>query len=207
MQAPAPITSVKTLAERALWARNRLDKTQQEIADAAGVSQGTIGNIESGERKKPRELVSIAAALRVRPEWLANGIGAVDPTSEFPPPVAHDMSEARNYPSLKTVSWGALHMTDLSQPFLLEVIDGAFGEEIPAGSVMRLEPGLRPRAGWPFLVRDREGRHYLRDYEQGPGSAWRAVARVKRGFAPLESVEHGLTIIAVMRGVDYFWKD
>ena len=117
------------------------------------------------------------------------------------------MSEAENYPADLTVAWVGLPMADLSRPFKLEVIDGAFGADIPVGSKMRLEPGLKPRAGWPVLVKDKTGKHYLRDYEQGPGDTWRAVARVPRGFAPLDSEEHGLKIVAVMRGVDYYWGE
>lgn len=92
---------------------------------------------------------------------------------------------------------------DLSQPFELEVIDGAFGEEIPPGSSMRLDPALSPLPGRPILVKDREGNFYLRDYQSGPGGRWKAVARVSRGFDPLDSEDHGLEVVAVMKGFDY----
>lgn len=42
------------------------------------MSQGTIGNIESGERKRPRELLAIARALYANPEWLETGRGEWD---------------------------------------------------------------------------------------------------------------------------------
>lgn len=47
--------------------------TQPALAERAGVSQGTIGNIESGLRKRPRNLLTIAAALGVSPQWLETG--------------------------------------------------------------------------------------------------------------------------------------
>ena len=48
-------------------AREAAGLTQPQLAKKAGVSPGTIGNIESGTRKQPRELLAIAAALRVTP--------------------------------------------------------------------------------------------------------------------------------------------
>lgn len=55
----------------------RLEKgwSQTELADKAGVSQSAIGNIESGTRKRPRDLLSIAKAVEVRAEWLETGRG------------------------------------------------------------------------------------------------------------------------------------
>jgi transcriptional regulator with XRE-family HTH domain len=46
-----------------------------QLAEEVGVSQSSIRNIESGFRQRPRELVSIARALRVSPEWLETGKG------------------------------------------------------------------------------------------------------------------------------------
>jgi transcriptional regulator with XRE-family HTH domain len=93
MQVSDQITLVKNIAERLKHARERLDPvpTQDEVAKKAGVSQGTIGNIESGARKSPRELLAIAKALGVNPQWLKTGEGAMIPsqqggaTSERPP--------------------------------------------------------------------------------------------------------------------------
>jgi transcriptional regulator with XRE-family HTH domain len=67
------ITDVKTLANRIKESRERLKLTQAGLAKASGVSQGTIGNLESGIRKSAREILSIAAALGVSPQWLATG--------------------------------------------------------------------------------------------------------------------------------------
>lgn len=66
---------LETLAERLVWARERKEWTQQELADKAGVSQGTIGNLESGARLTARKIASIARALEVDPNWLADNKG------------------------------------------------------------------------------------------------------------------------------------
>lgn len=88
---------------------------------------------------------------------------------------------------------------DLNRPFELEVMDDALGPEIFKGCIALLDPHRAPEPAWPVLVRDRDGNHYLRDYEAGPGGRWSAVAR-SRGYQPMESEEFGLTIIAAMEG-------
>lgn len=75
MQARRILTVVNTIAERLKQAREDKGLTQPELAERSGVSAGTIGNVESGLRKNPRELLAIAAALEVNPEWLKTGKG------------------------------------------------------------------------------------------------------------------------------------
>lgn len=75
------ITNVKNIAERLAHARSVREWTQLELARHAGVSQSTIGNIESGARQSPRELLAIAAAVGVSPEWLKTGKGLQAPQS------------------------------------------------------------------------------------------------------------------------------
>jgi transcriptional regulator with XRE-family HTH domain len=80
MQGGAPIaTAMKTLAERTKEARERLGMTQQELADAAGVAQGTIGNIERGRGQRPREAAKIARALKVNLDWYLYEEGPMEP--------------------------------------------------------------------------------------------------------------------------------
>lgn len=75
MQVRTTITAVNSIAERLKQAREDKGLTQPGLAERAGVSQGTIGNVEAGLRKNPRELLAIAAALNVEPEWLKTGKG------------------------------------------------------------------------------------------------------------------------------------
>ena len=67
---------MKTIAERVKAVRQELGWSQVRLAAEVGVSQSSIGNIESGFRQRPRELVSIAKALQVSPEWLETGKGS-----------------------------------------------------------------------------------------------------------------------------------
>jgi len=73
---------MNTLKERLTWARaqkterDQHEFTQQDLADKAGVSQGSIGHLESGRTKTSRRLTAIAHALGVDPVWLAEGKGS-----------------------------------------------------------------------------------------------------------------------------------
>lgn len=68
---------MKTLAERMAWARAQKQLSQSELAKLAGVSQSTIGNLESGLRQSARRIANIADALSVSAMWLAEGIGEI----------------------------------------------------------------------------------------------------------------------------------
>jgi phage repressor protein C with HTH and peptisase S24 domain len=69
------IRDMKNLAERLAFARERMGLTQGVLAKMAGVSQGTIGNLEAGLRNSTRSILEIAAALGVDATWLSTGKG------------------------------------------------------------------------------------------------------------------------------------
>ena len=70
---------MKTVAERLRFAREQRGWTQSQLAAASDVSQGTIGNIESGARQSRGSLPKIAKALGVSHDWLADGEGEMVP--------------------------------------------------------------------------------------------------------------------------------
>jgi len=59
--------------QRLREARERANLTQEQLADAAGVSQQAICGYETGRRSGGRyaTVIAIAAALGVDPAWLA----------------------------------------------------------------------------------------------------------------------------------------
>lgn len=66
---------MNTIAQRLKAARLEKGWSQAHLAAEAGVSQSAIGNIESGLRQRPREVVALARAVGVLPEWLETGSG------------------------------------------------------------------------------------------------------------------------------------
>jgi len=76
---------MNNLAERLIWAREQKGLTQDALAKQAGVSQSTIGNLESGIRQTARKIIEIAAALNVDPMWLASGQGVAKPSATSEP--------------------------------------------------------------------------------------------------------------------------
>lgn len=94
--------------------------------------------------------------------------------------------------------------SDLGRPFLLKLWEDSLAPEFQAGGVGRFEPATTraPSPGRPVLVKDSADNFYVRDYVEGIGGRWRAEART-RGFLPLDSQDHGLTLVAVMRGYDW----
>ena len=58
------------ISDRLREAREARGLTQAQLADLSGVSQGTIGNVESGLRGYGKSIVDIARVLGVSPEYL-----------------------------------------------------------------------------------------------------------------------------------------
>jgi transcriptional regulator with XRE-family HTH domain len=78
---------VKTLKERLIYARELRGLSQAELAKRCKCSQGTIGNVESGERETLRNLVMVARVLNVSADWLFDGKG---PKPEKTVAINHD---------------------------------------------------------------------------------------------------------------------
>lgn len=64
-----------SLAERLKTARKTAGLTQNQIAEAVGISQPTYQALESGKVKKTSYMIEIAKVLRVNSNWLATGQG------------------------------------------------------------------------------------------------------------------------------------
>ena len=75
---------MKTIAIRLKHARDQRGWTQAQLAIAADVSTGTVGNIESGARQSKGSLPQIAEALSISHKWLATGAGEMRVKSDWP---------------------------------------------------------------------------------------------------------------------------
>ena len=70
---------MNTFADRLRYTRLLRGLTQAELAKAARVSQGAIGNYERGLRRSAKNIFKIATALGVNALWLDQGVGAMEP--------------------------------------------------------------------------------------------------------------------------------
>jgi len=70
---------MKLMGDRLKEAREDAKLTQDQLAARSGVSQGLIGQIESGRNKGSRYVFALASALQVSPLWLAEGKGSRQP--------------------------------------------------------------------------------------------------------------------------------
>lgn len=70
------LTKEKTLAsfaERLTFLREERQLTQAQLATKSGLSQATIGNLETGRNKGTKKILELANALQITPEWLIHG--------------------------------------------------------------------------------------------------------------------------------------
>lgn len=65
-----PTVDKKALGRRVALRRNKLGLSQAAVADAIGMSQQGIYNIEHGSTARPRLLGELAAVLSTSPDWL-----------------------------------------------------------------------------------------------------------------------------------------
>jgi len=103
-----PMTVVITLGERLKHSREALGISQAELARKAGMTQGSIGNLETGTRKSAKNILVIAHALGVDPMWLQYG------TSQYKPPKAEE-KPAAYMPGLHPWPFAGVHQTEWSR--------------------------------------------------------------------------------------------
>lgn len=208
-QLTGPITPVNSIGQRIKAARTTQGISQAELARRVGVSAGTIGNHEAATRAKPRELLAIAEALGVTPEWLERGTGPMHWTdaqhaSKGRAPhnrhVAQTVSHASDSHSLPILSWEALMLEVPKTLFVLPLRDDALAPQFSRGLAVVWSATRRPAPGRLVLVRDKHGRDHARVVYAGsePGE-WRAVA-LNPAFPTFDPIADGLTILAVHRG-------
>jgi phage repressor protein C with HTH and peptisase S24 domain len=63
------------LSQRLKAARKHANLTQKELADAAGVSQPVISQLEGGASLKSVHIAKLATTCKVDPLWLSEGVG------------------------------------------------------------------------------------------------------------------------------------
>ncbi|MDW3714107.1 helix-turn-helix domain-containing protein [Pseudomonas sp. 2023EL-01195] len=67
------------ISERLKQARKHAGLTQSELAERAGITQASVSELERGLSRSSAHLVKLAMVCGVRPQWLAEGVGSMEP--------------------------------------------------------------------------------------------------------------------------------
>ena len=224
MQEPGLITGVNSLASRIKAIREEAEMSQQDLAALSGVGQSTIGMIESGERKNPRNLLEIAKALKVSAEWLKTGRGERTPSPDNPssesPTSGVALTGDKNSQRAPVIEWArlgsVLFTTERENPAdapSLPVLDGAHPSSVWAVAEAD-HPRFRIKRGYKLLFSPVESASDCFDseiylFQTLTGALVLGEFRhLTSGYeaipdsgSPLDSERHGIKVIAAMMAV------
>ncbi len=93
------------LGDRIKEARKARDMSRQALAAATRIPYSTLADLENDRQKSSTELHRIASALRVRIEWLADGIGQRDLRA---PELDDDWTDVLGYRQAAALGDGAI---------------------------------------------------------------------------------------------------
>lgn len=99
-----PTQEQLAFASRLKTARLARNWTQQQLADAAGLTQSAIGNMEKAQRQ-PRAMLKLVLALRVSPQWLETGDGPMEPASSVARPDVLELMQVLETKPPDLVAW------------------------------------------------------------------------------------------------------
>lgn len=105
-------------------ARRYAGLTQKQLADAVGIRQPTLSDLEKGDSRSSAYLVQIARACKVNADWLATGRGemeATDNVSELRPKLAASGDDLVLHDTEITEGEEPLRHEEVQLPYLREV--------------------------------------------------------------------------------------
>lgn len=213
----------KTIADRVFDAAAAAPHhmTRTALAEAIGMTYAGVrkwGLPEGGSRPTKATLAKIREVLGpgATPEWVLFGIGpgptvgGIDPNQEDPEDMRIALTLAipflmwsevsmvtlfNDNPALHHVRRVAASRTASKRTKQLEVPDDSMAPTLVHGDAVQVEPGEEAAPGDVVLVKDGEGRHYLREYRERPGGF--DAHPHNPVYATLESKRDGLSLIAV----------
>lgn len=89
-------------------------------------------------------------------------------------------------------------MTELPARFTVQMPDDSLAGHIDRGTGLIFERDLAAAPGKTVLVEDSDGNRFIRQFASVRGDHWRAISR-SPVYATLDSIEHGLKVLATMK--------
>lgn len=216
---------MNTFSERVRSRRKELGLSQKDLADATGLSQTTISDIERGRNDGSREVVALAKVLRAQAQWLAYGL--------MPKELGMDESgfenilhgtkidpDRRGYPIISSVQAGIWRDIVDSFPrggadeyimanntygrhtFALRITGNSMEPEFREGDMVVIDPDVRPNAGDYVVAKNHEEAATFKKYRpRGINEAGQDVFELvplNEDYAPMRSDLQPIHIIGTM---------
>jgi hypothetical protein len=189
--------------------------TLERVAEAAGSSSVYLSQVrrqavdrKSGRRRemgtpmarrleaaygKPSGWMDTAHAYPA--ELITSRIAAQEPAPRADLPAPLPVFNAPRVP------WGQSMRADLPVVFSVVVPDDSMAPRVRLGDVIRLDRSQEARPGDGVLIVDRDGRWYFRLYSVRRPGDWEAHP-INPAYQPLHGTNDGLTVIAVLTGIE-----
>lgn len=181
--------NLNSVGKRVAYARKLRSLTQHELADKAKIAQSSLATLEAERSKSSRNLVDIALALDVPPEWLATG---------------NHSGASLNDIFLKAPAWDAPAADKNLYQLLKQAVPGEYSTASASTSTTTIHSssiGLKLLA-WTTTALLNPDNAYKRQLEQQnrfqwplPHAARAFLLRVTRDFAIPELKEDDLILI------------
>lgn len=183
-----------TLADRLRDARRAKGMTQPQLAQASGVAQNTISDLETGKSQGSTSLAEIADALGVNATWLSTGKGArlskqalslvqrpspygsggvtfarnVPPGSHIPVLGVVKFPDAEEFADMQSSAGNVVCYIDLptADPaaYAVQCQGDAMSPRIKHNEYIVAEPSVEVSPGDEVLVRSKEGRMMVKQF-------------------------------------------
>lgn len=215
--------AMATIGDRVKEIRQRRGITQKELASSSGVSQQMISKLESGKSTETAGIVQLARALRVAPDWLADGTGAPEEPSGKVAEGLPAISAIQNVtpgPDIRgqvpLISWvqagHAMEVVDLLHPgdgfewvsvtcpikrhtYALKVSGDSMAPDFPPGILIIVEPEMEADPGDFVIAKNGDEEATFKQLVKDSGRWFLKPLNERYPIIPLE----GFTVIGVVR--------
>lgn len=190
--------NIKRLREQYSW-------SLEDLASRSGVERRTVHALEHRDSKRSEYAAVLAQALGVPVGELLLHTPPQAWDALTSPPVQHHPLSQQTPIVTPTITWEDAMHHPLPVRFELHLVDDSMTPRVRRGDAVLFSTDEEPRPGDGILVRDRYGSVHFRLFTRGAGSEWSATA-LNPGYQTLHSDRDGLTILAVLVGIQARWS-